>query len=217
MPTWGTPSVVKSGDRTEILVNGWHHTGAYDLASGAEIWRLNGGGDIPVPTPVAGNGLAYFTSAHGPGRPLRAIRLEATGDITPPSLSATNANIAWVQHRSGTYMQTPIVVGEILYACLDNGLLTCLDAKTGKIHYSERMGNGSEGFTSSPVSDGRNLYFASEVGRVYVIPATDKFSIVATNQLHETCMATPIISEGMLCYRTSEQLVAIGRRGGGNP
>ena len=213
VPTWGTPTVVKTSDRTEILVNGWHHTGAYDFSSGRVIWHLNGGGDIPVPTPIVGNGLAYFTSGHGPGRPLRAIRIDATGDITPPSLGSTNANIAWAQPHSGTYMQTPIIVGENLYACLDTGLLTCLDAKTGTIHYSERMGSGGEGFTSSPVSDGRNLYFASEVGNVYVVPAADRFSVVATNTLQETCMATPLISEGTLCYRTRGQLVAIAQSG----
>lgn len=212
VPTWGTPAVVKSGSQTQILVNGWHHTGAYDFATGKEIWRLNGGGDIPVPTPIVGNGLAYFTSAHGSGRPLRAVRLDATGDITPPSLGATNASIAWAQPRSGNYMQTPILVGKNVFACFDTGVLTCLDAKTGEIHYSERLGTGSEGFTSSPVSDGRNLYVASEVGNVYVVPATNEFSIIATNKLRQTCMASPLISEGMLCYRTRDQLVAIAQR-----
>jgi outer membrane protein assembly factor BamB len=110
-------------------------------------------------------------------------------------------------------MQTPIVVGDRLYGCLDNGVLTCFDAKTGAIRYSERIGSGGEGFTSSPVSDGRHVYFASEVGSVYVVPADGKFSVVATNKLGETCMATPALSDGTLFYRTREQLIAIGERG----
>ncbi|MCX6929342.1 MAG: PQQ-binding-like beta-propeller repeat protein, partial [Verrucomicrobia bacterium] len=104
-----------------------------------------------------------------------------------------------------------IIVGDNLYACFDNGSLTCLNARTGRIHYTERVGSGGAGFTSSPVSDGRNLYIASEVGNVYVIPATDKFVVLATNKLLETCMASPLISDGMLCYRTREQLVAIAQ------
>jgi outer membrane protein assembly factor BamB len=212
VPSWSTPTVARVGAQTQILVNGWHHTGAYDFTTGQEIWKMDGGGDIPVPTPVAADGLAYFTSGHGQFFPMRGIRLEARGDITPPDPGATNAAIAWAYARKGNYMQTPIIVGDRLYGCLDNGALTCFDAKTGAIRYSERLGSGGEGFSSSPVSDGRHLYFASEVGNVYVVPADGKFSVVATNKLGETCMATPALSNGTLFYRTREQLVAIGQR-----
>jgi outer membrane protein assembly factor BamB len=211
MPTWSTPTVAQAGDQTVVLVNGWHHTGGYDFKSGKEVWRLDGGGDIPVPTPIVANGLAYFTSGHGNLRPMRAIRLEARGNVTPPNPDGTNSAIAWVHARQGNYMQTPIVVGENVFACFDIGLLTCFDAKTGAVRFSERLGNGSEGFTSSPVSDGRHLYIASETGNVYVVPAQSTFSVVATNKMGETCMATPAISSGTLFYRTRTQLVAIGK------
>jgi outer membrane protein assembly factor BamB len=211
VPTWSTPTVVQTGAQTEILVNGWHHTGGYDFTTGKEIWNLNGGGDIPVPTPVVGFGLAFFTSAHGNSRPMRGIRLDAQGDITPPKIDGTNAAIAWVHARQGNYMQTPILVGDNLYACFDNGMLTCFDARTGTPHYSERLGNGSEGFTASPVSDGRSIYFTSEVGHVYVVPAGKDFSVTATNILGETCMASPALVDGTLFFRTRDKLIAIGK------
>jgi len=210
VPTWGTPEVAKAGDRMEILVNGWHHTGAYDFADGKEIWKLDGGGDIPVPTPVVAGGLAYFTSAHGSQRPMRAVRLDARGDLTPAAAGATNPGVAWEQERKGDYMQTPIVVGDFLFGCSDSGILTCFEAKSGAIRYSERIGNGSEGFTASPVSDGRNLYFTSEVGNVYLIPANGSFTVAATNTLNETCLSTAAISDGTLFYRTRHELLAIG-------
>jgi outer membrane protein assembly factor BamB len=209
VPTWGTPTVVKVGAQDQVLVNGWHHTGAYEFATGQEVWRLQGGGDIPVPTPIVANGLAYFTSAHGSLRPMRAIRFEAKGDITPSEPGGTNAGIVWAHPRHGNYMQTPIVVGDNLYACVDMGLLSCFDAKKGAIRYSERLSKGGEGFTSSPVSDGQNLFFASELGNVFVVPARPEFSITATNALEEICMATPALSRGQLLYRTREHLIAI--------
>jgi outer membrane protein assembly factor BamB len=212
VPTWSTPAIAKAGNATQILVNGWHHSGAYNFATGEEIWRLKGGGDIPVPTPVVAHGFAYFTSGHGRFRPMRAVRLEARSDITPTDPGMTNAAIAWAHIRQGTYMQTPIVVGDRLYGCLDNGILTSFDARTGTIHYNERLGDGGEGFTASPVSDGRHLYFASEVGNVYVVTASDKFSVVATNRLNETCMATPAISEGTIFFRTRNKLIAVGSK-----
>jgi outer membrane protein assembly factor BamB len=210
VPTWGTPTVVEVAGATQILVNGWHHTGAYDFETGREIWRHDGGGDIPVPTPVVAHGLGYFTSAHGRYRPLQAIRLEAKGDITAPELGATNAFIAWSHPRKGNYMQTPVVVSDWLFACGDNGLLLCLEARTGHIYYEERVRAGGDGFTASPVSDGRNLFVASEQGDIYVIPASQSFSVVATNRMDETIMATPALSGGSLLVRTRNQLVAIG-------
>lgn len=208
VPTWSTPAIAKAGERTEILVNGWHHSGAYDFADGKEIWKLDGGGDIPVPTPIVSGELAYFTSAHGSRRPMRAIRLDAQGDLTE-----TAAAVAWDQERKGDYMQTPIVVGDSLYGCVDNGIVTCFDAKSGAIRYSERIGNGSEGFTASPVSDARSLYFTSEIGNVYVLPANGSFSVAATNLLGDTCLSTAAMSDGTLFYRTRHELLAIGGAG----
>jgi outer membrane protein assembly factor BamB len=210
VPTWGTPTIAKSGDRTLILVNGWKHTGGYDFTTGEEVWKLNGGGDIPVPTPVIGHGFGYFTSAHGRFRPMRAIRLDAEGDITPPDVGDTNQAIAWAHSRQGNYMQTPIVVGDLLFSCTDNGILTCFDAKTGAIRYSERLGKGGQGFTASPVSDGQHLFLASEQGEVFIVPVADKFSVVATNELGEPCMASPALSEGTIFFRTQGKVIAIG-------
>lgn len=215
VPTWSTPTIVTSPGRTQIAVNGWHHTGGYDFATGRELWKLDGGGDIPVPTPIAAHGLIYFTSAHGRLRPMRAIRADAAGDLTPADSGPPNpasAAIVWNHDRKGNYMQTPIVVGDLLFACADIGLLTCFDAKTGEIRYSERVSKSSEGYTSSPVSDGRHLFLASELGNVHVIPATATFSVAATNPLGETVLSTPAISAGTLYVRTRDHLVAIGGR-----
>ncbi len=212
VPTWSTPTVVTAAGRTQIAVNGWHHTGGYDFATGQELWKLDGGGDIPVPTPIAAGELIYFTSAHGRMRPMRAIRADAAGDITPGESGTASPAIAWNHDRRGNYMQTPILVDGRIYGCADIGLLTCFEAKTGEVRYSERLSKTSEGYTASPVSDGRHLFFASELGNVFVVPATGTFSVVATNALGETCLSTPAISDGALFFRTREKVVAVGAK-----
>jgi outer membrane protein assembly factor BamB len=212
VPTWSTPAVIESGGRKQIVVNGWRHTGGYDFRTGEELWKLDGGGDIPTPTPISANGLVYLTSAHGNFRPMRAIRLDAKGDITPDNPGVTNAAIVWAHPRQGNYMQTPILVGDYLYGCSDNAVITCFNAKTGEIQYSQRLVQGGEGFTASPVSDGKNLYFTSELGNIMVVPANGKFSILQKNSMGETCMATPAISNGVLFFRTREHLVAVGKK-----
>jgi len=211
VPTWSTPTVDVRPDRFQIIVNGFKHTGGYDLYSGKELWKLSRAGDIPVPTPIVAHDLIFTTSAHGRISPLYAIRVDATGDITlPPSGESTNAHIAWSTPRGGNYMQTPIVVGDYLFACRDHGVVTCFTAKTGEQKYSERLGTGGRsGFTASPVASSDKVYFTSEEGVVYVVKAAPKFEVLAKNELGEPCMATPAISGDALFFRARKHLVCV--------
>jgi outer membrane protein assembly factor BamB len=102
------------------------------------------------------------------------------------------------------------VSGDYLYSCQINGILSCYEAKTGKVVYQERLGTGRTGFTASPVLADGKLYFTSEEGEVYVVQAGPEFKVLATNSMGEVCMATPAVSEGTLFFRTRGHLVAIG-------
>jgi outer membrane protein assembly factor BamB len=194
-------------------VNGYRHMGGYDLTTGKEIWKLRGGGDIPVPTPIVDDGLIFLTSAHGPSSPVYAIRMNATGDISLEGEKTSNEFIAWSVPRRGNYMQTPIASGGRLYCCNDGGILTCYNPKTGAMHYRERLGEGGDGFTASGVGAQDRLYFSSERGKVFVVKQADAFSVIATSELGETCMASPAISGNVIYFRTRHHLVAIGEPG----
>jgi outer membrane protein assembly factor BamB len=210
VPTWSTPTVHDDGTRAELIVNGYRHAGGYDPLTGKELWRLSGGGDIPVPTPVVAHGLVFLSSAHGPQAPLCAIRLGATGDVTPGGDDEPSGYVAWHKPREGVYIQTPLVYGAYLYACRNNGVLSCYDVATGERLYRERLGSGRAGFTASPVAGDGKLYFASEDGDVYVIRAGSTFELLATSSMGEICMATPAISGGMLIVRGKSHVYAIG-------
>ena len=209
VPTWSTPLIATSPRRSQIVVNGWKQIGGYDLATGSLLWELHEGGDVPVASPVLAGDMVILTSAHGKARPMRAVRLDATGNITPSELGATNQAVAWCHARQGDYLQTPIVVGHLLWGALDS-IVTCFDVQTGKIHYSERLTDPTQGFTASPVAAGGKLYFTGERGDVFVVPVAEKFSVLATNKLGGICLSTPAISEGTLLFRTTEKLIAVG-------
>ncbi len=211
VPTWSTPAVFEGSERTELIINGYRHTGGYDPWTGRELWKLTGGGDIPVPTPVFGHDLIYLSSAHGPKRPLRAIRPGATGDITDME-DGEDGPFAWNHPQDGIYMQTPLVLGPHLYACRLNGVLTCYDAVTGKQQYRKRVGSGT-GFTPSVVAVDDRLYITSEDGKVFVVRAGSEFELLATNSMEDICMATPAISNGMLIVRTKSHVYGIEQTG----
>jgi len=196
--------------RTQIIVNGWKQIGGYDFTTGRALWSLREGGDMPVASPILAGDSVILTSGHGKYRPMRAVRLSATGDVTPPDLNTTNQSVVWCHPRKGNYLQTPIVVGDLLWGCSNDGIVTCFDVRSGKLNYEERIGGGGQGFTASPVAAKGKLYFTGEQGDVFVIAATEKFSVLATNKLGGICLATAAISDGALFFRTTERLVVIG-------
>lgn len=212
VPTWGTPAVYTSGGNTQVVVNGYKHMGGYDARTGKEVWRMRGGGDIPVPTPVVFGDLAFITNAHGQLAPIYAIRLNATGDISLQGDESSNAHVVWTAKRDGSYMSTPIVYRDYLYNCKWNGVLSCYEPATGNRLYQERLGEGMSALTASPVAGDGKIYIANEDGDVYVIEAGTTYRLLAKNSLGEVCLATPAISEGAIFFRTQNRLVAIAQK-----
>ena len=211
VPTWGTPTIVTGPSSSELVVNGYRHSGGYDPTTGRELWRLDGGGDIPVPTPIEGHGLIYLSSAHGESRPLRAIRSGSRGNISLQQQDATSEAVVWNNPKDGIYLQTPLVYGPDLYACRGNGVLSCYDSHTGQRFYRERLGGGG-GFTASPVAAGGRLYFLSEEGETYVVRAGQEYELLAKNTMGEVCLATPAISDGVLVVRTRGHVYGITQK-----
>jgi len=170
---------------------------------------MTGGGDIPVPTPVVAHGLVYITNAHGKMSPVYAVKLSATGYISPAANESSNDYVAWSYPKGGNYMTTPIVWGDYLYCCSNSGKLSCLDATTGEPAYRENLGSSSVPFSASPVAADGKIYFPSEKGDIYVVKAGPEFEVIAVNKMYETCMATPAISHGALLFRTRNHLVSV--------
>ena len=213
VPTWSTPCVVDHGGTTQVVLNGFKHIGSYNFEDGKERWRLKGGGDIPVPTPIFVNGLIYITNAHGAMSPTYAIQPDARGTLTVnPNDESASEGIAWWYKRGGNYMQTPIVVGDNLYLCADHGVISCYHAESGKGIFRERLRKGDSGFgfTASPVSDGSKIYFCTEDGYVFIVKAGNALEILAKNEIGESCMASPALVDGTLYVRGRNHLFAIG-------
>ena len=208
VPTWSTPTIHQVGGQTQILINGWKHTGAYDFKPGAEIWKFNGGGDIPVPTPIVGHGLIFMTSAHGPSSPVLAIRETAKGDISLAAGETTNEHVAWSLPRDGAYLVSPVLYRDQLYVTKTNGAFNVFNAKTGERVHQGRLGNGTTAFTASTIAADGKLYFVGEDGDVHVLKA-GTFELLATNPLGAVSLATPAVSEGVLYFRTAAGLIAI--------
>ena len=208
--SWASPTVVRSGDRTQVVLNGWPHVAGYDLNSGKELWRLRSAGDLPAATPVFSNGLIYVLGSHGPGMPLFAILPDASGDITPEAGSTESPGLAWYVPRNvQETMATPLILDGLVYSIADNGVLKVYDALTGERKYTKRVGPGV-GFSASPITVDSKIFFTSEDGDVYVVKAGTEFEVLSKNSMGEPVMASPAFSDDVLYFRTQGHVVSIG-------
>ena len=209
VPTWSTPTVHEVNGRTQLLVNGMRHVGAYDFKTGDGSGSCPAAATSPCRRPVVGDGLVFVTNAHGLMAPVYAIKDTATGDISLKDGADKSEAVVWSYGRGGGYMATPLAYRGILYVVTYNGVLTAYDTKSGKKHYTQRVADGTA-FTASPVGADGKVYFASEDGRVFVLEADPVYQVVATNEMGESTLATPAFSEGLMFWRTQGHLIAVG-------
>ena len=210
-PTWSTPNIYTTGNQFVVVVNGYKHMGGYDLSTGAEIWRLSGGGDIPIPTPVIGKDLIYLNSAHGMASPIFAISREAKGDITPATGETSNQYVRWKKQRGGSYMQTLLLYNNHLYNLGWNGNINCFDPETGNEIFTGKLGK-SKSFVASPVAADGRIYAIDEEGTVYIIKDGTGFSLVSEVALGDKCMTAPSVGDGAIYFRTQNYLIAAGTK-----
>jgi len=198
---YGTPLVLPVGGRDVVVSPGADWVYGYDPETGAELWRASYGvlGFSVVPRPVAAHGLVFLSTSFTKPEML-AIR---------PGGAGVEPEIVWRQARGAPSMPSPLVVGDELYVVSDKGIATCLDAKTGDVVWSERLGGN---FSSSPLfADGR-IYVGNRDGATSVIKPGRKFDLVATNQLDGQIFATPAAVGRAIYLRTDEALYRLEQR-----
>jgi len=195
-PGWCTPNIYTNEGKTYIAINGYKNRGGYDFETGKEVWKMSGGGDIQIPTPIVGNDMIYFNSAHGRYSPIIAVKTTATGDITLKENETSNEFIKWSLPRGGSYMHTLLLYKNHLYNVNWNGSFICLDPLTGKEIYNAKLGK-AKSFIASPVAADGKIYVVDEEGTIYIVQDGDEFKLLA-------------ITDGMIIFRTQKYLVAVG-------
>jgi outer membrane protein assembly factor BamB len=131
-----------------------------------------------------------------------AIKPGGEGDVT-------ETHVAWRERRGLPELPSPLFYQGRLYLVKNGGVVSCLEPKTGKSVYRERLGATGPYYASPVAADGR-IYAASEAGVVSVFKAGDRFSLLAENDLAERVVATPAIVADMLYVRTDKHLFAFG-------
>ena len=202
---YSTPLLYQAKDGLpEVIFSSTSHglTGL-DPRSGQVAWEISGlfqarcvGSPVLLP-----NGLIFATAGNGAGdRQAVAVR--------PASKKERRAaEIAYSISRGASYVPTPIVVGDRMYLWGDGGVVTCIEAASGRQVWMERVGGN---YFGSPICINGKLCAMNTKGELVTIAASDTFQILGRNDLGELSHATPSVANGVLYLRTQSHLLSVG-------
>ena len=199
--SWATPILVTSGGRHELVTAGNQAIIGYDPATGRELWRTKGLESNAVPSPVAGDGVVVLSAGY-PAKIALAMRPGGSGDA--------GDRVLWRYDKGTAYVPSPILVDGLLYLVTDKGLVSCLDAKTGKVHYEGGRPPSGTSFMASPVAVAGHLLMSSMDGDTIVLKAGTAHQVVRANSLGEPIAASPAVAGGRIYIRGEHHLFAIG-------
>lgn len=204
--SWATPLVVEVNGKAQLITSATNKVISYDAQTGAVIWECTGMTRNVIPNPMYADGILYLMSGFR-GNAIKAIDLaNAKGDITASSA------ILWEYNQDAPYTPSPVLMDGKLYFLKGNsGVMTCLDAKDGKVLYSNQKVEGVGNIFSSPTGCKDRLYFAS-TGLVAVVKAGSEYSLMATNTLDDTFHASPVIIGNDLFLRGFKSLYCISAK-----
>jgi outer membrane protein assembly factor BamB len=194
-----TPLIVNLPSGDQVISPGAFQAISYEPRTGKEIWRVKyGEGFSNVPRPVYGHDLVFICSGFQEPS-LLAVRLDGRGDVT-------KSKIVWKLDRGIPRTPSPLLVGNELYIVTDNGIATCIDARTGEELWRARFDGN---YSASPIyADGR-IYFLSEEGVSIVIEPGRQLKHLATNELNGPVLASMAVSHNSFFIRSATHLYRI--------
>ena len=194
-----TPLIIDVNGQKQLITPGSGVVNALNPKTGEEIWRCYyDQGYSVVPRPVYAHGMIFLSSGYD--KPvLYAIKVDGKGDVTA-------THIAWKIEKAAPHNPSMAVIGDELYFVADNGILSCVDAKSGQVHYSERCTGPIS--ASLLAADGK-LYLQDEKGLGVVVKPGQQFHILAQNDLAERSLASYAVIGSDLLIRTEGNLYRI--------
>lgn len=196
---FATPQVIEFDGKPLLISQGAKAAYGYDPMTGEEFWRVEERTSHSAGTrPVIGHGLIFFPTGWSQGQVL-AVKPGGHGDVTA-------THIAWRITKSVPKKPSLLLDGDLLFMINDGGVASCVEAKTGQLIWSERIGGDC---SASPIIADGKIYFFSETGKTTVVPISREFKKLAENTLPSGFMASPAVTDNALILRTKTDLYRI--------
>jgi outer membrane protein assembly factor BamB len=196
-----TPLVIEAAGKTQLVLSGSKSVASYDPRTGNQWWVIDGPTEQFIASLVYQDGVLCLTGGY-PEHHLMGLRPDGAGNVTKSA-------VLWHERKHVAYVPSPIAVGKNFFLVADEGVASCRDVKTGKLHWAERLGKRH---SASPVAANGHLYFTADDGTTFVLKASERFEPVARNPLGEDVVASPALSNGEIFLRGVKHLYCIAER-----
>ena len=196
-----TPCIGQRPDGSPELICTSSADGVFSLdpRTGKENWKVPGVFRMRVvSSPLLADGIAFGSTGSGGG-----------GNYVSAVQTGENPRLLYKIDRSAPYVPTVVAKDGLAYLLSDKGTASCIDVKTGTVHWRERVTNG---FSGSPVITDGKLYVIDDDGKVFVLATSKEFRILGNNPLGERTRSTPAVAEGRIYFRTLSHLISLGGR-----
>jgi outer membrane protein assembly factor BamB len=202
--SWSTPLIVEHEGKPQVIISATRRVRAYDLADGKVVWECGGLSGNVVASPVSADGYVYVANSYET-RAMLAIRLEgAKGDITGTD------SVIWKRDRDTPYVPSPVLYEDTLcFLKHYQGLLTCLEARTGKTLFGPQRLEGIRNVYASLVGAAGRLYVVDLSGSTLVLERGAPFKVLARNRLDDSFAASPAIVGDELILRGERSLYCL--------
>ena len=188
MITFSTPMIAHVAGKDQLLISGAQKVSAYDPATGKPLWSVDGTTFATCGTMVW-DGEIVFASGGYPKAETLAVKADGSGQVL------------W-RNNQKCYEQSMLAHDGYLYALTDNGVMFCWRGIDGKEMWKERLKGP---VSASPVLANGNLYWANELGTLYVVRANpERFEKVAENQIGSDSFPSPAICGGQIFLRVGK-------------
>ena len=195
--SYSVPCIYTDADGNDQLICTNTLDGMYSLnpMTGERNWNIVAFDKRTVSSPVIAGGHLFGSTGSGGG-----------GNYVAAVKPTKDPSITFKVDRAAPYVPTSVAAGDLLFLWYDKGILTCIDARDGKVHYQERLDTA---FSGSPIRIGDKVFCIDEDGIVHCVAATKEYKLISKFDLGAPSRSTPAFANGKLYLRTYSHLYCI--------
>ncbi len=191
--SWASPILVNTSARIELVLNANPIVAAYDPSSGKELWHFKCMSGEVGASPAYANGIVFVA--------IENARLAAIKIGEKPEK-------IWEYENGLPEASSPLATDHYLFMATSWGLVSCLEAKDGKLYWEHEF---KEGFYSSPILAGLNVYLVDRKGTTQIFKADKEFQLIGSNELGEKSDCIPAFVSERIYIRGEKHLFCIGK------